>query len=752
MLRALYLAALALIVYLSHRMLIPAGGAVINPDGAVYPITGEWIRQGHWPIFQIDYSYGGNTLTYVRAAWLHLFSKLGAAGVISATDYTGAPLSPLLLGQYTFTHYFVPWLLAVSLAVVVEAYVSTRTAAVIGVLCAIGFFSWDIFMHIEFYSGYIILGCWLLWLGARSGPAPLLSMSYGRLILAGALSGLATYTCRAAIVYVAALWLPLPWAWRQFKETVFARPSRSVERVLLLIAYVMAGLYAYLELFGSSLGQWNGKSIKLHAGPNLQIAILALGIIWLMRNAREIQMNHVLRAGLVAIGFCIGFAPEIWLWAQGGPLPALTGGRNYSWADTATVIGRIPGALKIIFSNTETVLGNASILLLLAALAGVVQRVRRQGIDIVVASGLLAAFAYARVLTYDFAPPRYLMPIFPMLLVGLAEWMRTRWALPSRKVWAAAIVVLFSIHSLDTWASRARWVETSKAEHRASQSAHIIERFRQMGVAYVWSDDYLFGNQLAVQADWNPFFIPYPPGWALKANARAAAHSPVVGYITLVNSNATPGALATAPTPPRSHEREISGRKYRLTHLERVSSPSVARDLWIAESVTCPRPLVFFDLGETLITSRKLESGASENRFLPGASELLEGLSKDDFKLGLITNVPDEWGPTDELKVARLKSVVRESWPREELASLIRWELFDLGVSVPPRAELRKPHPHLFEVARARATELGCPAVYLGETQGEILAARAAGLGAIQVGIPGQSFFPSRSEILKNAR
>jgi len=164
-----------------------------------------------------------------------------------------------------------------------------------------------------------------------------------------------------------------------------------------------------------------------------------------------------------------------------------------------------------------------------------------------------------------------------------------------------------------------------------------------------------------------------------------------------------------------------------------------------AYPVTCEKPWVFFDLGaNTLIDTQTFDF--NKIFYMPGALEYLRGLRKKGYHLGLIINVPEDWGKEEGgTQMAKLKATqefIAKTWTEPKPFA---WELFDLGPAFPPTDAQRKPAPFLFEQAVSRARGAGCDAVYQGTLADEIPAARAAGMVGIRLGqekYDGQYYYP----------
>ncbi len=158
-----------------------------------------------------------------------------------------------------------------------------------------------------------------------------------------------------------------------------------------------------------------------------------------------------------------------------------------------------------------------------------------------------------------------------------------------------------------------------------------------------------------------------------------------------------------------------------------------------ASSPSCAHPFVYFDLGETLIHTD--EHGILFNH---DALAYITSLHEKGYPIGLLTNVPDEWGQTQEEKLAFLKNFTSERW-RD--TSSFPWEWFETRAHVSHDEARRKPHPHLFQIAMAQAQRENCPAVFQGEMPEETKAAESVGLRAYQVGQQDRAYFLPENEI-----
>lgn len=137
--------------------------------------------------------------------------------------------------------------------------------------------------------------------------------------------------------------------------------------------------------------------------------------------------------------------------------------------------------------------------------------------------------------------------------------------------------------------------------------------------------------------------------------------------------------------------------------------------------------VVWFDLGETLIHTA--DDGSIS--YLPHAADYLRDLRAHHVRVGLITNVPPEWGATDAERAARLRQVIDADWTgRQPFA----WDDFTGRVLTPRTTAERKPAPTLF--ARARSRSGSCHVVYQAETPEELHVAAQTGFLPYQVQRP----------------
>lgn len=163
-----------------------------------------------------------------------------------------------------------------------------------------------------------------------------------------------------------------------------------------------------------------------------------------------------------------------------------------------------------------------------------------------------------------------------------------------------------------------------------------------------------------------------------------------------------------------------------------------------AKAYNPPRPWIFFDLGNTLVDT----SDSSHIKYLNNAHEYLIELRQMGYKIGVLSNVPEKWGKTNDEKLVSLKNFIKTRWDDD---IEFEWELID-QFYFSPDEKRRKPNPYLFAEAIALASP--CPTLFQGETLSEIDSAKKAGMAARIVGtqlpnnkIKERSFFMPLSKI-----
>lgn len=132
------------------------------------------------------------------------------------------------------------------------------------------------------------------------------------------------------------------------------------------------------------------------------------------------------------------------------------------------------------------------------------------------------------------------------------------------------------------------------------------------------------------------------------------------------------------------------------------------------------RPWVYLDLGDTIVNT----SDMKHIKYMKGAKDYIEDLKREGFKIGIISNIPEDWGLTYEQKLERLKEVIASGWDDREAFD---WSDYE-QVILPLKNDEMKPAPTLF--LKAITTAEGCPSMYVGESPKEIAAAKNVGMAA----------------------
>ncbi len=132
------------------------------------------------------------------------------------------------------------------------------------------------------------------------------------------------------------------------------------------------------------------------------------------------------------------------------------------------------------------------------------------------------------------------------------------------------------------------------------------------------------------------------------------------------------------------------------------------------------RPWVYFDLGDTVVNTKDMK----HLKYMNGAREYIEELKREGFKIGIISNIPEDWGMDYDEKLLTLKKVIADGWNEERPFD---WSIYD-EVILPLKNTEMKPAPTLFMKAIAKAES--CPSMYVGESPKEITVAKNLGMAA----------------------
>jgi len=468
---------LILLTVLTHWMLLKGAPSLLNSDVAPNLIVANHFREGSWSAFYFNLPYGGVALTVIRAIWASLFESL----LPTPTAFISS--------QSTFSYVVVPVLMTLSAYWLGRCYFSRMAALFTGMITAVGFQFWLNQYGVDYYFAYLILGCALLGWRARISN-PWVELKPWQLFLAGTLSGFAVYTSRISLLYVLPFFVP----WEHFKKDLkrALSPQDSIERWLLGSVFFFLALYVYLESFTGELGQWNNRTVKLHSEPNLKFALIIAVLLEAKIRWKDIRQTWVKRFTLAGAGFIAGFAPEIVHWVMLGQLPPPATGGTIDVPNAFLLLGRSPQVFRELFSSGNGLGRNLSVLLLLSALVAFVARARKdRRLTPAVITGVLCVYAFCRVHTYTFGTPRYLLPVFPVILIALgALWEELARIGSRRPIVYAVFVAIVLGHSLSQLQTRREWSREAQASHRFEQVMEIVHRFDEAGVRLVMSDDY----------------------------------------------------------------------------------------------------------------------------------------------------------------------------------------------------------------------------------------------------------------------
>lgn len=132
------------------------------------------------------------------------------------------------------------------------------------------------------------------------------------------------------------------------------------------------------------------------------------------------------------------------------------------------------------------------------------------------------------------------------------------------------------------------------------------------------------------------------------------------------------------------------------------------------------KPWVYFDLGDTVVNTKDMK----DLKYINGAREYMDELKREGFKIGIISNIPENWGMDYDEKLLALKKVIQDGWTEERPFD---WSIYD-EVILPLKNTEMKPAPTLFLKAITLADS--CPSLYIGESPKEIVAAKNVGMAA----------------------
>jgi FMN phosphatase YigB (HAD superfamily) len=126
---------------------------------------------------------------------------------------------------------------------------------------------------------------------------------------------------------------------------------------------------------------------------------------------------------------------------------------------------------------------------------------------------------------------------------------------------------------------------------------------------------------------------------------------------------------------------------------------------------------VYFDLGNTVINVKDKKSF----KYFEGSREYITQLKEFGFKIGVISNIPESFGPDYETKLKTLKQYISSRWSEEERFD---WDIFD-NIYLPLSNDELKPAPILYQ--RALGDNGNTKSLFISETPKEVEAAQNLG-------------------------
>lgn len=156
---------------------------------------------------------------------------------------------------------------------------------------------------------------------------------------------------------------------------------------------------------------------------------------------------------------------------------------------------------------------------------------------------------------------------------------------------------------------------------------------------------------------------------------------------------------------------------------------------------------VFFDLGKTVLDHGAYNSDISsfeDQRYMTGSRELLQDLLDDGYNIGLIIDIPEEWGNTYETKFTTLKTFVASGWSDANYPEF-EWQLFT-HILLPLNNTERKSTNNTILFERALELANVTSAIYIGENINEMPLAESVNMKTIHYdGVEGN--FPTLERV-----
>jgi hypothetical protein len=240
--------------------------------------------------------------------------------------------------------------------------------------------------------------------------------------------------------------------------------------------------------------------------------------------------------------------------------------------------------------------------------------------------------------------------------------------------------------------------------------------------------------------------LPASPYWVLsnswggEAITRCDKGSRYRLKIKPVIGGGGPRDIASADTSAKSQRapepRIAEGSSARV--ITPVDSETLALKSPNANPISAPPKVrdgdklyAWLDLGDVLIDTR-----VRPLKLMKGAAEYLQNLKTRGYKIGLISNIPADWGQPGHYpsKLEALKDFVQNNWGG---TPSFDWKTFD-SILLPLTEQERKPASILFQRALEQTRALGRTGFYQGEDAPEIVAAQQNGMAGFQVRYSGE--------------
>lgn len=542
----------------NHRHLPDIGFYLTNSDYAVFELLGQDFASSfsNWTVFPYQQDYGGSLFTIFRAFWLKIRELCLGQAIYSS------------FGAYQFSYQVTPAFLAVISFLLARAYASLSTAIMVGTLAAFGFHFWSGLFGNDFYFAAFGLGSLLLIWRGRYGN-PIQEMKWPWLCFSGVVCGMGLTVFRAFLIYVVAFLVPSGFVkdvWRQL-----LLPHDRIEKALILVIGLLVFLFIYLQLFGGDLGLLAGKNVRLHAAPNILYAGV-FGLIFVVKKYR-VSINRKLlgRIGCFLSGAFLGLLPELifQMW-NSGRIYATSWERIAYFPEIVNAAALdLPRAFRELamghdFQAYPGIERNFPLLLMTLSVLSVFlsRSVRFSKIEPVRNMLILGLVAFLSIKTYTMGATRYLFPVFPALIIGIALLLEDS-ARKGRFVWSVIVVIMigtatYQIQARDQLMTRA---QLGLATSSANQMRRVIELFRAQGVDVVVTDSYWHSNQYTVLSERKPFFISIGRKWGPEAGFERVKTDLRVGVL-ITDKGSELGAGGTI--------QQFLGTKWKLFQVEQI--------------------------------------------------------------------------------------------------------------------------------------------------------------------------------------